>query len=242
MRRSTFLGAVLASGAFLSGCSIPHSVAARRDVRTLRIASVGDSLSIGVGATAPEAAFVFRSYLNLKTLFPSADLVCFGEDGATVADVRRAQLLQLRRYVPDVVIACVGLVDLATFEDPVAFSYEYDALLKSIRHGNAGAAVICCGIVNLGSAWHYPELQRGALLEARDSENTAIRRLATTNRCVFAPATVRDSPLRRGEVGEDGWHPNDEGYAAMSVPLSAALISVASATAARRHHGSNALL
>lgn len=154
-----------------------------------RIIALGDSLTVGVGASAPEKGFVAHLEQRLGVTIEN-----FGVSGNTTRD----GVLRLQKDVldkkPDIVIVLLGGNDyLQRIPEKETFA-NLRTIITKIQEG--GAVVLLLGI-------------RGGLLADHFDDN--FEELAKETGVAFVP-NVLDNIIGDTKLMSDQIHPNDAGY------------------------------
>lgn len=223
LRRSAFL-----AGTVAAGCTRRASqpVAAPR-AAPRQVVALGDSLVLGTGAP-PEQGFVFRAYLQLRAAHPGSTLKAFAVGGATIADVARVQVDELRGRRDQVVILCVGGNDVVRRTDPARFAASYRRMLDRTRAAEPAARVICCGVPDVGRSPLFAgafALDASALSSALDA---VVRSVATGAGADFVDLFAVTRRLHAtSDLADDRFHPSARGYAALAAVLTPALLRAA---------------
>jgi lysophospholipase L1-like esterase len=190
-----------------------------------RIVALGDSLAFGTGATHPENAFIFRSYLRVRERHPGSRIDNLAIPGSTARDVLRLQVPRLAHEGADAVIVCVGGNDVVHRVDAAAFARTYNALVAGIRALQPHAALLCCGVPNVGLSPLFTGIDDADVTDLSRADDravaTATRRAGATFVDLFA-ATVKHQGNRF--LSDDRFHPSDAGYAVLAAVLTPPLL------------------
>ena len=229
MRRSTAL-ALLAA---LAGCARrppPPPRPAATPGRPVRIVVLGDSLAFGTGASAPRNAFIFRAYLRVREQHPGSRVDNFAISGATVADVLRLQAPRLAHARADVVVVCVGGNDVVHRVAAADFARTYASLVARVRTVQPHAAVVCCGVPDVGLSPLFTGADHDAVTRLSRQNDAAIRAVAARTGAAFVDLYAT-TQRQHGDVNrflsEDRFHPSDAGYAQLADALAPALLRAA---------------
>lgn len=190
-----------------------------------RIVALGDSLAFGTGATHPENAFIFRSYLRVRERHPGSRIDNLAIPGSTARDVLRLQVPRLAHEVADAVIVCVGGNDVVRRVDAASFAQTYVALVAGIRALQPHAALLCCGVPDVGLSPLFTGIDDANINELSRADDRAVattaRRAGATFVDLFA-ATVAHQGNRF--LSDDRFHPSDAGYAVLAGVLTPPLL------------------
>ncbi len=226
MRRS----AALATLAALAACARRRHVdeaAAVHPGKAVRIVALGDSLALGQGASAPRDGFVFRSYLAVRARRPGSRIDSFAMGGSTAADVLRLQVPRLAGPSADAVIVCVGGNDVVRRTSPATFASTYARLAARVRTLQPHAAIVCCGVPDVGTSPLFTGFERLAVASLARVDDRAVRTAAARIGATFVDlfdATDRAQHDVDRFLSEDRFHPSDAGYRALAAVLTPALL------------------
>ncbi|MEA2719406.1 MAG: hypothetical protein QOJ39_1270, partial [Candidatus Eremiobacteraeota bacterium] len=179
MRRSIALSALAA----LAGCAMPRRpasapVAPRSPGRPVRIIVLGDSLALGTGASAPRNGFIFQAFLRVRELHPGSRIDSYAIGGSTATDVLRLQVPRLAQARAGAVIVCVGGNDVARRVDAARFAQTYAKLVARVRALQPHAAIVCCGVPDLGLSPLFTGVDHSAITRLSHEDDTAVRAVA----------------------------------------------------------------
>jgi len=192
-----------------------------------RIVALGDSLAFGTGATHPENAFIFRAYLRVRETHPGSRIDNLAIPGATARDVLRLQAPRLAHEVADAVIVCVGGNDVVRRVDAAAFAQTYAALVARIRALQPHAALLCCGVPDVGLSPLFTGIDDADIAQLSRADDRAVSTIAVRAGATFVDlfgATVKHQGNRF--LSEDRFHPSDAGYAVLAGVLAPPLLRV----------------
>ncbi|MDB5073706.1 MAG: Lipolytic enzyme precursor, partial [Candidatus Eremiobacteraeota bacterium] len=216
--------------AALAGCARRPVEAPRTHAtpgRPVRIVALGDSLAFGTGASAPRNGFIFRAFLRVRERHPGSRIDSYAIGGSTANDVLRLQVPRLAHARADAVVICVGGNDVARRVDAARFAQTYAKLVARVRALQPHAAIVCCGVPDVGLSPLFTGLDHTAVTRLAHEDDTAVRAIARR-----APATFVDlhkaTQHARGDVNryfsDDRFHPSDAGYAELADVLAPALL------------------
>ena len=167
-----------------------------------RLVAVGDSITYGLGASAPD-----RAYINQVAAawgLPLTNCAVSGSHLAEIAAQARAQLLT----PADTVLALVGYNDMRAGTDLSTFRQQLDSMLADVC-GRAGRVLIgnCLRMTPAGYAEIHGSAGSDAAVYALNQQITAA--------CVAAGAQLVDACGRYdpAHVTSDLVHPDDAGHA-----------------------------
>ncbi|MFA5061729.1 MAG: SGNH/GDSL hydrolase family protein [Patescibacteria group bacterium] len=177
-------------------------------------AALGDSLTVGVGATAEQKTY---PYLVAKLLAQEKNIQVtvanLGIPGATSADVLNQQVPQAAKLHPDMVILAVGINDMLNRVPTDVFEKN----MVSIVNGLAGAATHIT-VINIpylgGSQAYWPPYRCYFDWQTRRYNNFLNKALANKNVAVIDLYTLTHEQAfnDKNYYSVDGFHPSDEGY------------------------------
>ena len=177
------------------------------EVKPLRVACIGDSITYGAGI--PNAADHYPEQLG-KLLGVKWEVRNFGQNGACVRKKGERPYLNLPTlkaplaFAPDVVVFMLGVNDLSTLtpETILEFETDYQELIAPFTILPAKPRIFLC----------YPTPYGGEV--AQKMERDVIRKLAEKNGCglIDLNAPLRDKP----DLFPDHCHPNAAGAAIMA--------------------------
>lgn len=190
-----------------------------------RIVALGDSLAFGTGATHPGNAFIFRAYLRVRERHPGSRIDNLAIPGSTARDVLRLQAPRLAHEVADAVIVCVGGNDVVRRVDAAAFAQTYAALVARIRALQPRAALLCCGVPDVGLSPLFTGIDDADIAQLSRADDRAVSAIAGHAGATFIDlfgATVKHQGNRF--LSEDRFHPSDAGYAVLADVLAPPLL------------------
>lgn len=185
----------------------------------MRIVTLGDSLALGTGASAPRNGFVFRAFLRVLEGRPGSRIDSYAIGGATAADVLRLQAPRLARVRADAVVVCVGGNDVVRRVGTDQFAETYARLLARVRALQPHAAIVCCGVPDVGLSPLFTGADHDAVTRLSRDDDAAIRDAAKRAGARFADLfaiTVRARREANRFLSDDRFHPSDAGYAALA--------------------------
>jgi lysophospholipase L1-like esterase len=186
----------------------------------LRIAFLGDSLTIGLHASSPET--MYRSLLldRLEALHAESRAFAVFQDPYGMTDDALARVDPLLDWDPDVVVLEIGHHEVFAPESEVAlFEARYERLLGLLQ--GSGASVIAGTLAWLNYAPGSAEFATAQRLNATIRALCARRGIAvadlwgaTLNRSDYL-SRLADSSFIPPFIGDD-YHPNDAGHRALA--------------------------
>lgn len=159
--------------------------------------ALGDSLTLGVGASRHDRGWVGQLRARLAAAGRPYRVVNLGVSGATTRDVLDRQVPVLATLQPDLVTLMIGSNDLMRPANRRLLVPHFESILRVLP---AGAVV---------TTLPNPSRVAGAA-------NQTLMRVAAERGLVVAE--LRDPRLRswRGRLASDHFHPNERGYAAIA--------------------------
>ena len=189
--------------------------------------ALGDSTGVGVGAKSG-GGYVDRVVKQLRE--HTSDLVVANlcMSGATSAVVRERQLGAAIARRPHLATVMVGGNDLWRGIAPDAFAKNLDVIADNLTR--VGAVVVMANVANLAHAPIAAHAERLAGVKLDDVEQRAARfndvvaKVVARHDVVLVDLHGQASLRERPELFcADGFHPSDEGYAAIADQLWAAI-------------------
>lgn len=233
MRRSAILraAAIVAAGA-LAACAprnrrrtgLPN---AHPPGRPVVIAVLGDSLALGTGSTAPRNGFVFRAYLAVRDRYPGSRIDSYAIGGSTAADALRLQVPRLAHEHADAVVICVGGNDVTHRVAPARFAATYATLLARVRALQPHAAIVCCGVPNVGLSPLFTGADHDEIARLARADDAAVRAASHRAGARFADLYAATSAKHAdvdAYLSDDRFHPSDAGYTALAAILTPVLL------------------
>jgi acyl-CoA thioesterase I len=197
----------------LPGCGSSSS----RGKEPLRYTALGASDAVGIGAFPPTRGYVFRirDGLEQQTGRP-VELINLGIPGAEIRAIEDALQVSLRAGAkPDLVTLWTGPNDIIAGADPGRFEEVLRRILSLLRD-KTKAFVVLANVPDLTRLPRFVERPSPAVTTARIlAFNTAIERQALN----FDASVVHlyEQPFMPHNVSDiDGFHPSNEGHAAIA--------------------------
>ena len=197
----------------------------------MRIIALGDSLAFGTGASAPRNAFIFQAFLRVLARHPRSRLDTYAIGGSTAADVLRLQAPRLAHARAEIIVICVGGNDVVHRVAPADFAHTYAKLLARVRALQPHAAIVCCGVPDVGLSPLFTGTDHDAVTRLSRANDAAIRAAARRAGADFVDlyaTTQREHADVNRFLSEDRFHPSDAGYAELAAALAPALLRAAS--------------
>jgi lysophospholipase L1-like esterase len=186
---------------------------------TLRYLALGDSYTIGVGASDGSKSFPSLLAQRVEAAVGRrVDLCNPAVNGFTSVDVIRTQLDHLERFRPDLVSVLVGANDVVQNRTPEDYRESliriYDAVRKQKLPPGQVVAVSMPDWSAGPAARLYGDLEQ--LRSGIDSFNTIAREESEKRTFIFVDITElsRSEAEEPGWLAEDGLHPGDRQYQA----------------------------
>jgi lysophospholipase L1-like esterase len=157
--------------------------------------ALGDSLTQGIGASAPDRGWVGQLAARLAEAGRPMRVVNLAVTGARVEDVRSRQLPALRGLgmQPDLVTLLIGSNDLMSPRHRRDLPAGFELLLEQLPAGTV--------VANLPNP-----------TATADAVNRSLHRAAGRRRLVIADMRGSRTTSWRGKLAADHFHPNDRGY------------------------------
>lgn len=196
---------------------------------------LGDSLAYGLGASKSEHSLAHRFYIRLRAQHPGSTYANLAVPHSTMGDVLRHQVPQLHRRQSDLVLLIAGANDLRYTRDTIVFARRFRHLLQSLHLSSPHARIIAGGMPDVTQTIGVPRLLKPAVSRLCRRLNSTMREIVTAHNDHFLDMfAFTNAPLRADPallLCEDGYHPNDEGYAEISDRAYPALMTAISALA-----------
>jgi lysophospholipase L1-like esterase len=185
----------------------------------LAMVVLGDSLASGFGASVHENGLAHRIFTQLRAERPSSTYANLAVPHSTMGDVLRHQLPQLHGLQADVVLLIAGANDLRYTRDTFIFARRFRHLLKCVHEAAPDALVAAGGMPDVTQTIGVPPLLKPAILRICMRLNETMRRIVCEyGDCFVDLFKFTNAPLQSAHLYlcEDGYHPNDFGYAEIS--------------------------
>jgi len=182
----------------------------------LSMAVLGDSLAYGLGASTTEAGLAHLLHAQLRAQRPGSALFSFAVPHSTMGDVLRHQVPQLHGVRTNVVLVIAGANDLRYTRDVVVILRRFRNLLDAIHDAAPDAQLIAGGMPDVTQTVGVPRLLKAPIQRLCERLNERMRRIAISRGDGFLDMfAFTNAPLCAGAeyLCEDGYHPNDFGYA-----------------------------
>jgi lysophospholipase L1-like esterase len=194
-----------------------HSFSARPGNRPISLAILGDSLACGLGASKCDAGMTQRLYQRLRAERPGSSFSNYGVPHSTMGDVLRHQVPQLRGKKADVVLLIAGANDLRYTLDTIVFARRFRALLDAVHAAAPHAIVVVGGMPDVTQTAGVPWLLKAPVMRMCRRMNSMMRSIVAERGDHFIDMFAFTNAPLSGCAGsllcEDGYHPNDDGYA-----------------------------
>lgn len=180
------------------------------------MAVLGDSLACGLGASAPELGLTHLLHGRLRAQCPESALFSFAVPHSTMGDVLRHQVPKLRCITSDLVIVIAGANDLRYTRDVLIITKRFRHLLESIHRAAPNAQIVAGGMPDVTQTIGVPRLLKAPIQRLCARLNERMRSIASVMGDGFIDLfAFTNAPLCEGVqyLCEDGFHPNDFGYA-----------------------------
>ena len=198
----------------LQGEDSPTTVQLDRDDQPLNVLFLGDSVTYGLYASAPEKGFQSVFTKTLEEGGPVVSTVV-AEAGRTTAEIA-AQIPEIPAGM-DLVVVELGTND--SFKNTLEqFESDYSGLLTRVRAASPDAGLICLGTLNRANL--SPQI------------NAFLSDECPSFGGVYIPMSdVGSTAKLLTPIGDDSWvgpakdgaHPNDDGHAVIARRLAAAI-------------------
>ena len=194
-----------------------HQVSAvQGPARRLSVVVVGDSLAYGLGAAGEGGGLTQRIFSELRRTRPASTYVNHAVPHSTMGDVLRHQVPKLQRAQCDLVLLIAGANDLRYTFDRIVFARRFRYLLGAVHAAAPQARVIVGGMPDVTQTIAVHKLVKPAVAKLCARLNQTMARIAREFNDGFIDLfCYTSSPLSSGTpyLCDDGYHPNDFGYA-----------------------------
>jgi lysophospholipase L1-like esterase len=180
------------------------------------MAVLGDSLACGLGASTPDGGLAQRLHARLRAERPGSALLNFAVPHSTMGDVLYHQLPKLRSVTPDLVLVIAGANDLRYTRDVLVVVRRFRNLLDAIHRTAPQGQVIAGGMPDVTQTIGVPRLLKAPVQRLCERINERMRSISLARGDGFIDLfQFTKAPLCSGAeyLCEDGFHPNDFGYA-----------------------------
>lgn len=182
----------------------------------LVMAVLGDSLASGLGASVPELGLAHVLHARVRAERPASSLFNFSVPHSTMGDVLRHQVPKLRGISADLVVVIAGANDLRYTRDVLVLTRRFRTLLQAIHQSAPDAQVVAGGMPDVTQTIGVPRLLKAPIQRLCARLNDRMRAIATSMGDGFLDMfAFTNAPLCAGMeyLCDDGYHPNDFGYA-----------------------------
>jgi lysophospholipase L1-like esterase len=182
----------------------------------LSMAVLGDSLAFGLGASTVELGLAHLLHARLRANRPASTLFTFAVPHSTMGDVLRHQVPHIRGLRIDLVLVIAGANDLRYTRDVLIITRRFRALLDAIHEAAPEAQVVAGGMPDVTQTIGVPRLLKAPIQRLCERLNERMRRIAHAYGDGFIDMfAFTSAPLSEDAhyLCEDGFHPNDFGYA-----------------------------
>ena len=180
---------------------------------------LGDSLASGYGASVHENGLSHRIFTQLRAERPGSTYSNFAVPHSTMGDVLRHQVPKLHGAQANLVLLIAGANDLRYTRDTFVFARRFRHLLHSVHDAAPQAIVIAGGMPDVTQTIGVPALLKAPILRVCARLNETMRRIVNArNDCFVDLFAYTNAPLQAAHLYlcDDGYHPNDFGYAEIS--------------------------
>jgi lysophospholipase L1-like esterase len=201
-------------------------------VMTMRLALLGDSIAVGVGAAHPSHALSHRLRTALQLHGIDAETKVFARSGARSAHLA-PQVRRALAWQPHLALVVIGANDLTHLVPHDVASEHLGQAVRELRAGQVG--VVVAPAPDLSMLPHVPPVMRPVVQEGSLTMRTAQVKatLAAGGRVADGTADTStsfgtDPALFSG----DRFHPSSAGYEVIAAALLPAVLEAATATMA----------
>lgn len=206
-----------------------YSPSTRNENGPIRLAILGDSLACGLGASRHETGMTQRLYLRLRAERPGSSFSNYAVPHSTMGDVLRHQVPRLKGKQADAVLLIAGANDLRYTRDTIVFARRFRNLLDAVHAAAPSAIVIAGGMPDVTQTIGVPWLLKAPVMRLCRRMNSMMRAIVEERGDhfldMFAFTNAPLSGCAASLLCEDGYHPNDDGYAQIAERAYPALIA-----------------
>jgi lysophospholipase L1-like esterase len=155
-------------------------------------------------------------HARLRAERPSSALFSFAVPHSTMGDVLYHQVPQLRTLGPDLVLVIAGANDLRYTRNVLVIVRRFHNLLEAIHHAAPSAQIVAGGMPDVTRTIAVPRLLKAPVQRLCDRLNERMRSIVLARGDGFIDLfAFTSAPLCSDTeyLCEDGFHPNDFGYA-----------------------------
>ncbi len=186
-----------------------------RNVLSLHLTVLGDSLGYGTGASTPANGFAQIIYRALARHAVEHSFTNLSVPGATMNDVAMFQVSRIPARI-DALLLVAGANDVPNVSDPMIFAEQYGRLLGRIRAAAPLAHLFVTGIPNIALTPHVADDSKPFVASLCELLSGSMREQAATHQATFIDLFAITN-LAHGHglryLAEDSFHPSDRGYA-----------------------------
>lgn len=185
-------------------------------LRRLSVAVVGDSLAFGLGAADPSGGLIQRIFREIRRERAGSTITNHAVPHATMGDVLRHQVHLLSGKHCDVVFVIAGANDLRYTRDRFVFVRRFQHLLDAVHEAAPRALIVVGGMPDVTQTVAVHKIVKPAVAHLCFRLNETMRRIAAQAGYAFIDLFLyTNAPLCPQEtyLCDDGYHPNDFGYA-----------------------------
>lgn len=209
-----------------SGATLPrdYSIGDPQD-KPITYLVLGDSISVGTGASTLEATMPYRIAQALSDHHRYVHVINQAQNGATVTDVLNSQIPLIRNIRFDYLTMTVGANDATHLTDFANFKRDYGEVLRQLQL-HQPATILLATTPDLSFAPAFPWPVTAYLASRADQQNQLLKSLtsgqAVTVVDLFGHGKL-DYNLNHSLYAADKFHPADAGYTVWAALFNAAL-------------------
>jgi lysophospholipase L1-like esterase len=206
------------------------ALAADPSFAALKYTAIGASDAIGTGSSdapaTPNGGYVFLISDWLDARYSAWTLDNLGMSGYTASNIRDNSLSQAVAHAPNIVTLWVGgndIKDSVLAKEPTAdlvarFEPAYTTIVERLRN-ETDAYIVTANLPDFSRipvAIFFPADQKALAKAASEALNEIITRVAAANNVPVVDLASNPASYARANFSNDGFHPNDAGYAVMA--------------------------
>lgn len=185
--------------------------------QAISLAILGDSLACGLGASSEDGGMTQRLYRRLRMERPGSSFANYAVPHSTMGDVLRHQVPQLHGKRADAVLLIAGANDLRYTMDTIVFARRFRHLLEAVHAAAPQAIVISGGMPDVTQTVGVPKLLKAPIQRLCRRMNATMQAIVAERGDhfldMFAFTNAPLSGCAAALLCDDGYHPNDDGYA-----------------------------
>lgn len=200
--------------------SVDYSLGAASQA-ILTMVVLGDSTSVGVGASSLETTYAYQVANGLASAH-NVRVINLAQSGARLCDVLTKQLPRVQPLQPDILLISIGANDATHFTPSDQFLEE----LNQIKAGLPAVTTLWATTPNMLAVPALAPVLGHLVQQVADRQNQALTTVFGSSEVRIVPLVTRgrlDARVKPSLYAPDRFHPSDPGYQIWSALFSAAL-------------------